>query len=304
MPSLRAQLARLQQLLLEAGLEPGKLRHRVAARHGRGKARKDAVGRAFGQEHHDPRRSAAPEGHDQHATQGVTRLNREVIQRGSENKAWSRRRRGRRASGRPSGDESLRLDRERGYCATAQGPFPVRGGALAALCLDGAKARNVAEGEAYERIAEKNTLSKPIAAFSCVPAQEIPAQKETIKSQSLEIRRLRRAVRASAQGSRYAQLAPRVEVSVGPGRGTAHGAAEIATPEGHHQVAARGQRPAAQGREDVARVETLEAELAKLLTRCFEDALRAQEREAGDAAHRAPGGQQRGAPGHGRAARA
>ena len=74
-PSLRAELARLQQLLLEAGLEPGKLRmvgsprDTVAA----SKARKDAVGRAFGQEHRvrvTPEGVRPPEGHDQHATQG------------------------------------------------------------------------------------------------------------------------------------------------------------------------------------------------------------------------------------------
>ena len=111
------------------------------------------------------------------------------------------------------------------------------------FAVDGAQAQNAAlKAKLAKRIAEKNTPSRPIAGVQLRTAlRRSRRQKETIKSQSLEIRRLRRAVRVGSS-SRFKLRAARtaVEVSVGPGRGTAQGAAEIATPEGHHQVAARG----------------------------------------------------------------
>ena len=93
-PSLRAELARLQQLLLEAGLEPGKLRmigsprDTVAA----SKARKDAVGRAFGQEH---RVRVTPEG-VRHQKDTINTQRKESI----------------RETARELSRESLRLHRE------------------------------------------------------------------------------------------------------------------------------------------------------------------------------------------------
>ena len=64
------------------------------------------------------------------------------------------------------------------------------------FAVDGAEARNGAlKAKLAKRIAEKNTLSKPIAGVQLRTAlRRSRRQKETIKSQSLEIRRLRRAV--------------------------------------------------------------------------------------------------------------
>ena len=212
-PSLRAELARLQQLLLEAGLEPGKLRMTGSPRDtvAASKARKDAVGRAFGQEH---RVRVTPEGvrhqkdtiNTQHKE--ITRLNREVIQRGKQilglNKRLEQekeRSESFRETARELSRESLRLHRETRILRDCE----ARARSLSEevrwlrFAVDGAKARNAAlKAKLAKRIAEKNTLSKPIAGVQLRTAlRRSRRQKETIKSQSLEIRRLRRAVRAS-----------------------------------------------------------------------------------------------------------
>ena len=175
-PSLRGELARLQQLLLEAGLEPGKLRmvgsprDTVAA----SKARKDAVGRAFGQEH---RVRVTPEGvrhqKDTINTQRkeITRLNREVIQRGKQilglNKRLDQekeRSESIRETARELSRESLRLHREtrtlRDCGARARSlSEEVR---WLRFAVDGAQAQNAAlKAKLAKRIAEKNTPSRP-----------------------------------------------------------------------------------------------------------------------------------------------
>ena len=88
-PSLRAEVARLEQLLSEAGIEPGKVRmigsprNTVAA----SEAQKDAVARAFGE---GQRVRVTPEGvqHQKDTVKAqrkeITRLNRDVIQRGKQ----------------------------------------------------------------------------------------------------------------------------------------------------------------------------------------------------------------------------
>ena len=123
-PSLRAEVERLQHLLFEASLEPGKLRMLGSPRDTvvASKARKDAVGRAFGQER---RVRVTPQGvrhqNDTINTQRkeITRLKREVIQRGKQilglNKRLDQekeRSQSIRETARELSRESLRLHRE------------------------------------------------------------------------------------------------------------------------------------------------------------------------------------------------
>ena len=275
------------------------------------KARKDAVGRAFGQEH---RVRVTPEGvrhqKDTINTQRkeITRLNREVIQRGKQilglNKRLEKekeRSESIRETARELSRESLRLHREtrilRDCGARARSlSEEVR---WLRFAVDGAQAQNAAlKAKLATRIAEKNTRSRPIAGVHVAyRAQEIPAaegdDQVPVPGDPPSAQSCAGVGATQAPGSQATRGSHRgVEVSVGPGRGTAQGAAEIATPEGHHQVAARGQRPAAQGREDVAEpgrdAGGRACEASRHRGGALEDALRAQEREAGDAAHRAP----------------
>ena len=167
------------------------------------------------------------------------------------------------------------------------------------FAVDGAKARNAAlKAKLAKRIAEKNTLSKPIAGVSVAyRAQEIPAAEgdDQVPSPWRSAVCAELCGRRSDSSSRFPKLrATRTAVSKSLSDQVAAlrtALAEIATPEGHHQVAARGQRPAAQGREDVAEPgrdaggRACEASCHR--GGALKDALRAQEREAGG--RRAPG---------------
>ena len=327
-PSLRAELARLQPLLLEAGLEPGKLRmigsprDTVAA----SKARKDAVGRAFGQEH---RVRVTPEGvRHQKGTintqrKEITRLNREVIQRGKQilglNKRLDQekeRSESIRESARELSRESLRLHREtrilRDCGARARSlSEEVR---WLRFAVDGAQAQNAAlKAKLAKRIAEKNTPSRPIAGVQLRTAlRRSRRQKETIKSQSLEIRRLRRAVRASERLKlqvpklRAARTAVSKSLSdqvAALRRALRRSRRQKATIKSLREDNARLRRGAKTSRN---RVETLEGELAKLratgavLSRTLYG--RKSEKQETPRTGR-PRGQQRGAPGHGRTPR-
>ena len=327
-PSLRAELARLRPLLLEAGLEPGKLRmigsprDTVAA----SKTRKDAVGRAFGQEH---RGRVAPEGvrhqKDTINTQRkeITRLNREVIQRGKQllglNKRLDQekeRSESIRETARELSRESLRLHREtrilRDCGARARSlSEEVR---WLRFAVDGAQAQNAAlKTKLAKRIAEKNTPSRPIAGVQLRTAlRRSRRQKETIKSQSLEIRRLRRAVRASERLElqvpklRAARTAVSKSLSdqvAALRRALRRSRRQKATIKSLREDNARLRRGAKTSRN---RVETLEAELAKLratgavLSRTLYG--RKSEKQETPRTGR-PRGQQRGAPGHGRTQR-
>ena len=176
-PSLRAELARLQQLLLEAGLEPSKVgmiespRDTVAAP----QARQDAVGRVSGQ---GRRVRVTPQGvqHQKDTIKAqrkeITRLTREVVQRGKQilglNKRLDQekqRSESIRETARELSRESLQLHRETRIlrdcearaCSLSEEVRWLR------FAVDGAQARNAAlKVKLAKRIAEKNTLSKAL----------------------------------------------------------------------------------------------------------------------------------------------
>ena len=326
--SLRAEVERLQHLLLEASVEPGKLRmigsprDTVAA----SKARKDAVERAFGQER---RVRVTPQGvrhqKDTINTQckELTRLNREVIQRGKQiiglNKRLDQekeRSQSIKETARELSRESLRLHREtrrlRDCGARARSlSEEVR---WLRFAVDGAQAQNAAlKAKLAKRIAEKNTLSRPIAGVQLRTAlRRSRRQKETIKSQSLEIRHLRRAVRASQRLELQVPKlrAARTAVSKSLSDQTAALRKELrrarrqkATIKSLREDNARLRRGAKTSRN---RVETLEAELAKLRATgaVLSRTLYGRKSEKQETARSGrPRGQQRGAPGHGRTQR-
>ena len=182
------------------------------------------------------------------------------------------------------------------------------------FAVDGAQAQNAAlKAKLAKRIAEKNTPSRPIAGVQLRTAlRRSRRQKETIKSQSLEIRRLRRAVRASERLElqvpklRAARTAVSKSLSdqvAALRRALRRSRRQKATIKSLREDNARLRRGAKTSRN---RVETLEAELAKLratgavLSRTLYG--RKSEKQETPRTGR-PRGQQRGAPGHGRTQR-
>ena len=127
------------------------------------------------------------------------------------------------------------------------------------FAVDGARARNAAlKAKLAKRIAEKNTLSKPIAGVQLRTAlRRSRRQKETIKSQCLEIRRLRRAVRASERVQIQARKLHAARVAVSKSLSEQVAALRRALRRSRRQKATikllhRENAPAAQGREDIA----------------------------------------------------
>ena len=326
--SLRAELARLQQLLSEAGTEPGKVpmigspRDTVAA----SEVRKDAVGRTFGQER---RVRVTPEGvrHQKDTIKAqrkeITRLKREVIQRGKQilglNKRLDQekqRSESIRETARELSRESLRLHREVRILRDCE----ARARSLSEevrwlrFAVDGAEARNGAlKAKLAKRIAEKNTLSKPIAGVQLRTAlRRSRRQKEAIKSQSLEIRRLRRAVRASERLQIQVRKLHAARIGVSKSLSDQVAALRKALRRSRRQKAtlqllrkenARLHKSAKMSRN---RIETLEGGLARLratgavLSRTLYG--RKSEKQQTPRSGRARG-QQRGASGHGRTQR-
>ena len=131
-------------------------------------------------------------------------------------------------------------------------------------------------------------------------------RKAALEVQPAKLRAIRKALESEPCRASSGQEDV-VEVAVRCRRRSPQGSAKVAAPEGYDQVAVPGERPPAQGREDVAeRIETLEVQLERLratgavLSRALYGRKSEQQDKPGSEHKR---GQQRGAPGHGRTQR-
>ena len=310
-PSLQAEVTRLEKLLSEASIEPAKRRPIAQADTERRRLRA-TLERAENQKATiESLRAERGE-----LRKEVTRLNREVARLGKrlarEEQASERH----KETIRRQYDEDIQLratlrrlreqsDRVR---SLSDEVFWLR------IALDGAKAgKEAMKAKLAKLLAEKKTLSRPIAGPQLRAAlRRSWHQKQTIKSQSKEIRRLRRTVRASealkAQAARH--RAARETLTKALSDKTAE--LRVALRRSRRQKntirsLSKGVRRLRKiAKASQTRIEKLEAQYARLRASAsvLQKALfgsRSEQQEKPRSERKR--GQQRGAPGHGRTQR-
>ena len=309
--SLQAEVTRLEKLLSEASIEPAKRRPTTKADKERRRLR-TTLERAENQKATiESLRAERGE-----LRKEVTRLNREVARLGKrlarEEQASERH----KETIRRQYDEDIQLraalrrlrDQSDRVRSLSEEVFWLR------IALDGAKAgKEAMKAKIAKLLAEKKTLSRPIAGPQLRAAlRRSWQQKQTIKSQSREIRRLRRTVRASealkAQAARH--RAARETLTKALSDRTAE--LRVALRRSRRQKntirsLSKGVRRLRKiAKASQTRIEKLEAQYARLRASAsvLQKALFGSRSEQQDKPRsERKRGQQRGAPGHGRTQR-
>ena len=286
-PSLQAEVARLETLLCEAGIESSESRRVEALRKEVARLRKalatpEAPEGAISPRPVETRRrrtttlERSPGQKDTIRTlrKEVTRLNKEVVRRDKEiarlNKRLDQekeRSESLRETGRKLSRESLRLHREVRILGECE-----------------ARARSLSDEVYRLRFAlEVSHAGNDKLKARLVKLRAVGATRSKLPCD--EAAQLRAALRRSRRQKTTVNVLRKENARL---RKAAQGAAEIATPEGDDQVPFPGERPAAQGCEDVAEPNRDAGGPACEASRdrgvAVEGALRAQERAAGDAA--------------------
>ena len=310
-PSLRAEVTRLEKLLSEAGVEadnrvaigsrPGETR-RLRAALEQSRSQKDTI-KSLRTERGELRKEA-------------TRLNKEVARLNKRLDREAETSESLRETGRTLSQESLRLHREVRILRDCEARARSLSDEVFRLryALEGSEYRyETLKAKHGKLLAEKKTLSKPIAGPQLRAAlRRSWHQKQTIESQSKEIRRLRRAVRASealkAQAARHRAARETLTKALSGAdadlrralRRSRRQKATIASLSRENARLNKG------GKASRRRIEALEAQLARLCaTRAvLSKALYGRKSEQQERPRSGrPRGQQRGAPGHGRTQR-
>ena len=298
-PSLQAEVARLETLLFEAGIESNESSKIEALRKEIARLRKALVAPEARQGAIRPRpaetrrrRTALERSPDQKDTirtlrKEITRLNNEVVRRDKRilqlNKRLGQekqRTESIRETARKLSSESLRLHREVRILGHSEArarslsdevfwlrhalevskagkeklkarlvKLRAAGATLSKLPCDEATQLRAALRRSRRQKTTLNTLRKENARLHRT-VRKLETRKAALEVRPAKLRAIRKAhrVRACRASSGREDV---VEVAVRCRRRSPQGPAKVAAPEGHDQVAVPGERPAAQGREDV-----------------------------------------------------
>ena len=335
-PSLQAEVARLETLLSEAGIGSNESSKIEALRKEVARLRKaltvpEAREGAVGPRPAETRRrhTALEQSPDQKDTirtlrKDITRLNNEVVRRDKRilqlNKRLDREKQSTetiRETARKLSSESLRLHRE----VRILGHSEARARSLSDEVFWLRHALEVSKAgkeKLKARLVKLRAAGATLSKLPCDEASQLRAtlrrsrrQKTTLNARRKENARLHRTVRKLETRKAALEVQPAqasrdregtrvracrassgqedvVEVAVRCRRRSPRGPAKVAASEGHDQVPVPGERPAAQGREDIAEPDrdagSPAGEASRDRSSAVESALRPQERAAGQTA--------------------
>ena len=309
--SLPAEVTRLEKLLSEAGVEPSKRGRISSVREERRRLRA-----AFEQAENQKDKIKTLRTERGELRKQVTRLNREVVRLNKRLEREARTSESQRDTIRRQYDDGVELraqlrmyrDQADTVRSLSDEVFWLR------LALEGSEARKGAlKAKLAKLLADKKMLSKPIAGTQLRAAlRRLRHQKKTITSQSREIRRLRRAVRASerlkVQVSKHRAAAETLSKSLSDQAAQLRNALRRSRRQktAIKSLSRENARLRKAAKTSRSRIETLEAQLARLRATgaVLSKALfgRKSEQQERPRSER-PRGQQPGAAGHGRTQR-